>query len=180
MEGFGIEGMASKVHGGSIATRCTTCEPMEEADQQCHCVSKDTPHRKAAAGSRAVRSDSAMGYGDLECAGQGSSVHANSVGEANRQRTVVATQKTATAKELGELLVSQGYECAACRRGLSPDTAEIDHLIPRSDGGGHAATNLQWLCKPCNRAKGSLSMDEFVDMCRRIAAHAAPLPPGGR
>lgn len=67
------------------------------------------------------------------------------------------------------ILESQNYECAACGMSLEPEVAELDHKRALSDGGDDDPSNLQWLCKPCNRAKRDMSMGAFVAMCRRIA-----------
>lgn len=40
-------------------------------------------------------------------------------------------------------------------RGLNKDNSpELDHIIPISKGGNHDVTNLQCLCRRCNRNKG--------------------------
>lgn len=48
--------------------------------------------------------------------------------------------------------------CSVCRRvGLSPpadEPLELDHKMPLAAGGDNNWTNLQWLCRSHNRAKG--------------------------
>jgi 5-methylcytosine-specific restriction endonuclease McrA len=43
--------------------------------------------------------------------------------------------------------------------GFAP--VEIEHQIPRSQGGGDAKDNLVLACKPCNRAKRDRTVDEY-------------------
>lgn len=74
----------------------------------------------------------------------------------------------ANMQQLRALLDEQGYCCALCGVALDPDASELDHRIPRSQGGSDAASNLQWLCKPCNRAKGTMSNDDFIALCSRV------------
>lgn len=45
-----------------------------------------------------------------------------------------------------------GYRCRSC--GTDHDLS-IDHINPRSAGGGHQLENLQTLCRACNSAKGA-------------------------
>jgi HNH endonuclease len=45
-----------------------------------------------------------------------------------------------------------GYRCVQC--GATEDLT-IDHIYPRSLGGGHTEDNLQTLCRPCNCRKGA-------------------------
>jgi 5-methylcytosine-specific restriction protein A len=40
--------------------------------------------------------------------------------------------------------------CAGCG-GAGP--FEVDHIVPRSRGGGHEPSNLRALCKPCHASK---------------------------
>ncbi len=44
-----------------------------------------------------------------------------------------------------------GHKCLAC--GATNDLS-IDHIHPESKGGSHDMSNLQTLCRPCNRRKG--------------------------
>ena len=56
----------------------------------------------------------------------------------------------------GRLLDEFGYQCAGCDRVFDhPDYLEVDHQIPRRDGGGDEYENRMLLCSPCNRRKGS-------------------------
>lgn len=38
----------------------------------------------------------------------------------------------------------------------------IDHVVPRSRGGTDALANLVLACEPCNKAKGSRPLVEFI------------------
>lgn len=78
-----------------------------------------------------------------------------------------------TAKRLHELLESQEYRCALSGRELTPQTAALDHIKPLSSGGGNAISNAQIVQYDVNRAKGDMANDEFIAMCRDVAAWAA-------
>ncbi len=43
------------------------------------------------------------------------------------------------------------------------DIFEVDHIDPRSKGGKDIDENLQLLCPTCNRRKGNMPMQDFVD-----------------
>ena len=81
--------------------------------------------------------------------------------------------KNATREELRQLIERQGYKCSLTGVELEPRTAELDHVVPVSDGGDHSITNLQVLHKAVNRMKGAMSNDEFVRWCRLVAKAAA-------
>ena len=48
------------------------------------------------------------------------------------------------------VLVRDGGRCRKCRRSIN---LEIDHIIPVSKGGKTEESNLQVMCRRCNRAK---------------------------
>ncbi|MET4106026.1 HNH endonuclease [Hymenobacter sp. UYP22] len=48
------------------------------------------------------------------------------------------------------VLREAGYQCQQCG---SRFRLTLDHIIPRSRGGGWHRSNLQCLCKPCNEEK---------------------------
>jgi hypothetical protein len=81
----------------------------------------------------------------------------------------------ATATQLKELVERQKYKCALSGISLTPETAQLDHVVALSDGGSNSIDNLQWLDGVVNRAKGTMSQDEFVAMCVRVAKHARRL-----
>jgi hypothetical protein len=43
----------------------------------------------------------------------------------------------------------------ACRHCGGTDDLTLDHVVPRSRGGGDEIENLQTLCRPCNSRKGT-------------------------
>ena len=49
-----------------------------------------------------------------------------------------------------------------CGRRLDFELFEVDHVVPRSKGGGNELANLQLLCAECNRSKGDDTMEDFV------------------
>lgn len=52
-----------------------------------------------------------------------------------------------------------GYRCVECGATNKETTLEIDHIIPVSKGGTNDMSNLQTLCKACNRAKSATIWD---------------------
>lgn len=51
-------------------------------------------------------------------------------------------------------------EAALRHLGLVPDVElEVDHVIPRADGGTDDLANLVTACRECNRGKGCRSLD---------------------
>ena len=47
------------------------------------------------------------------------------------------------------------YKCSHCGRKFRKKYIDIDHIVPRSRGGSNELTNLQALCRYCNRSKGN-------------------------
>jgi len=66
------------------------------------------------------------------------------------------------------LLEYQAYRCALTGRELTPETSSLDHIVPIRCGGEHAIENAQVLHQDVNRAKGSLTNEQFVGMCREV------------
>lgn len=48
-----------------------------------------------------------------------------------------------------------GYRCKCCHRQFEENELEIDHIKAIAEGGKSIETNLQTLCRDCNRTKGS-------------------------
>lgn len=53
--------------------------------------------------------------------------------------------------------------------GQARSTLQVDHVIPVAHGGRHFINNVVWACRPCNRAKGTQSADEFAALLNRGA-----------
>ena len=50
-------------------------------------------------------------------------------------------------------LARDGYRCAVCSRIVSGREAQVDHVVPRLDGGTDTLDNLQTLCVAHHGAK---------------------------
>lgn len=48
-----------------------------------------------------------------------------------------------------QVLKDHGHVCANCPRTAN----QVDHIVPASEGGSDAYSNLQALCKPCHDKK---------------------------
>jgi 5-methylcytosine-specific restriction endonuclease McrA len=81
--------------------------------------------------------------------------------------------------EVGEYLLAKwGRQCAYCDAKDVP--LQKEHILAKSRGGSNRVSNLSLACQPCNQAKGSRDVREFLaqrpDKLRRILAQArAPL-----
>lgn len=46
-----------------------------------------------------------------------------------------------------------GFRCRGCGKSSTEVQLQIDHIIPIAQGGSNDISNLQTLCKTCNRRK---------------------------
>ena len=53
---------------------------------------------------------------------------------------------------VGTLVHGPSRSCAQCG---ATTNLEVDHIVPLARAGSNDPDNLQWLCRPCNRAKGA-------------------------
>lgn len=52
------------------------------------------------------------------------------------------------------VLRRDNFLCVACRaKGVFTPAAEVDHVIPKEEGGSDSDENLQALCRPCHADK---------------------------
>lgn len=65
-----------------------------------------------------------------------------------------------------------GHKCQYCGCHLNSKNASIDHVMPRSRGGGHSWDNIVSACKPCNRKKSNRTPEEA-----RMPLHNTPSAP---
>jgi 5-methylcytosine-specific restriction endonuclease McrA len=52
------------------------------------------------------------------------------------------------------------HRCIYCKRGCKAN-GTLDHVIPRSKGGGETASNIVTACEQCNQEKGSKMLPPF-------------------
>lgn len=72
---------------------------------------------------------------------------------------------------LEQLLESQQRRCVYTGELLIPGiNASLDHRIPVAQNGTDEIGNLQWVTKRVNAMKSDCSHEEFIKLCRTIAA----------
>lgn len=63
------------------------------------------------------------------------------------------------------IYIRDDFTCMYCGRSLKdaqPEELNLDHLMPRSVGGGNEARNLVTACKRCNSSRGNKLITEFA------------------
>lgn len=63
---------------------------------------------------------------------------------------------------LGSILAREKHACFYCLRALSPETCELDHLVPQVERVDNSYRNVVASCHNCNKAKGSSSASGFL------------------
>lgn len=72
-------------------------------------------------------------------------------------------------KSIGRLKVRllvlnrDGFKCQYCGRGKDETVLEIDHFIPRAQGGESKIDNYLTACRDCNRGKGDIILGENIE-----------------
>jgi hypothetical protein len=79
---------------------------------------------------------------------------------------------TVTLHGILHVIEQQGRRCALTGRHLLPDDATLDHNLSVSRGGEHTLSNIQILHRDVNRAKSTMTNDEFIALCCEVAAWA--------
>lgn len=74
--------------------------------------------------------------------------------------------------DLRSMLSKQNYQCALTGRKLTPENCSIDHIVPLCKGGIHSIENAQLVVAEVNHAKGSLTEEEFLQLCSDVVAYA--------
>jgi 5-methylcytosine-specific restriction endonuclease McrA len=64
--------------------------------------------------------------------------------------------------ETKKKLLENSSNCSYCHVELDRRTATIDHVVPKSKGGGNEMSNLKLSCRTCNGWKGSDSVEDFL------------------
>lgn len=59
------------------------------------------------------------------------------------------------------------YTCVKCHKSFRKGDMDIDHIIPKSQGGNNSRYNLQCICKHCNRSKQDDMSETERDLRRR-------------
>jgi 5-methylcytosine-specific restriction endonuclease McrA len=70
------------------------------------------------------------------------------------------------------LLARDNFECQYCAKVLSSKESTVDHVLPRSQGGGTTWENVVCCCAACNRRKGGRTPTEA-----RMALRKTPVKP---
>lgn len=76
--------------------------------------------------------------------------------------------------DIRAMLARQGYKCAYTGNELTPQNTGADHKIPVSKGGSHELSNIALVTQAVNSAKGTMTLDEFVTMCRKVVRVFGP------
>lgn len=82
-----------------------------------------------------------------------------------------ATGKISDWMALAEIFEAQGARCAYTGAPLVLGVnASVDHIVPRTRGGGDELRNLHWTTLVVNRAKRELTEEEFFALCAAVCA----------
>lgn len=67
---------------------------------------------------------------------------------------MTAARRITFSPEIREFAFARdGYRCQSCGQLATAKTLELDHIEPLSQGGTNDLSNLQTLCRRCNRRK---------------------------
>ncbi len=74
-----------------------------------------------------------------------------------------------TEQDLRVIMDQQEFRCVLCGGQLSEGGGwDIDHVVPVALGGESTVSNLEILCRLCNRGKWSSTNDQYVEHCKQV------------
>lgn len=60
------------------------------------------------------------------------------------------------------------FQCYYCREYLTDLNRTKDHVIPKSKGGKLTKDNKVYACRKCNRNKGDLTIEEWIEKLKAL------------
>jgi hypothetical protein len=72
-------------------------------------------------------------------------------------------------RSLEQKLKDQSFRCALTGETLRPALSSLDHIDPKCIGGDDEIGNVQIVLPSVNRAKGTMTQQQFVAMCHAVA-----------
>lgn len=129
-----------------------------------------TPHEAPA---QHTQRPATAGQHDVAILGQSPASCESQIHPEGRENESRPSGPVSTANVL-RLLQHQRHRCALTGRTLEPNTASLDHIIPVRSGGEHAIQNTQVLHKDVNKAKTTMTNDEFIQLCLEVVQHSSP------
>ena len=60
------------------------------------------------------------------------------------------------------LLKREGNACFYCLKDISSENCELDHVIPKLNGGDNTYRNIVATCHRCNTHKQGMSVDDYL------------------
>jgi len=75
------------------------------------------------------------------------------------KRTDVKEESDKSPNVKKQLFKEQEGKCNGCSTDYQEKDMEVDHIVPKSKGGGNYYENYQLLCGNCNRTKGDRPME---------------------
>lgn len=84
------------------------------------------------------------------------------------QRTDIKKEDPKSVGVKKRLYMKQNQKCNGCGTEFEIRHFEVDHITPKSKGGGDYYENFQLLCGSCNRIKGNRPMEYLISRLRVI------------
>lgn len=82
--------------------------------------------------------------------------------ERARRRYALLQGATVEPIDRAAIIARDESTCYLCGLLLEPEAVQLDHVVPLSRGGAHAAANLSVACGPCNLRKGRRLLEELA------------------
>lgn len=60
-----------------------------------------------------------------------------------------------------------GYKCMYCGRGGANVPLTVDHILAQELGGATTLENMVAACRPCNKLKRNMTVDEWLKECKK-------------
>lgn len=86
------------------------------------------------------------------------------------QRERQRIKKVSRADKLLQRLTENGFKCEYSGLPLTVSNMQLDHIIPVCDGGSSKLSNVAIVHKDINRMKGSMGIERFIELCKRVVA----------
>ena len=100
--------------------------------------------------------------------GRGPSANGKPMAGKIRRPRCLPTAGELTRDDVTRLIERQRFRCALSGWPLTPQTATLDHIVAVTRGGAHQVDNVQVLHRDVNRAKCTMTNEEFVALCGAV------------